>query len=114
MENKMTEQGIVDGNKLIAEFMGYEANRVEQDRVYRNKPGETTVEQCRYHESWDWLIPAVANLRESLQKIPFSHKHRFFLNNDLLAKAVLSHDIDCAFNFMVESLTWFNEIKNKL
>lgn len=53
---------IEEGNKLIAEFMEFEYNR--------SVPGhggvelmQLTINDCRYHSSWDWLMPVVEKIR---------------------------------------------------
>lgn len=38
----MTKQEIIDGNKLITEFMGY-----------------TQVKANYFYDDWDWLMPVV-------------------------------------------------------
>lgn len=48
----MTDEQIIEGNKLIAKFM-------KLDGAYTDK-GYLTV--CRYHTSWDWLMPVVENI----------------------------------------------------
>ena len=50
----MEQKQIIEGNKIIAEFMG-------KTRRY-----ETTIEifydNLKYHSSWDWLMPVVEKI----------------------------------------------------
>lgn len=52
------------GNQLIAEFIGY-----EYDRTLPGHGGSVImtlgINDCRYHSSWDWLMPVVERI-ESL------------------------------------------------
>jgi len=45
----MTQEQIIEGNKLIAEFMGNE-------KVNRNTSDDVYLHYYKYHYSWDWLM----------------------------------------------------------
>lgn len=62
-----------EGNKLIAEFMGFDWQNytkwiVDEDKsyskMYGNKEIEVPViiEYLEYHSSWDWLMPVVEKI----------------------------------------------------
>ncbi len=76
----MTNEQILEGNKLIAEFMGYkegfpheidfvgiqtvEGYRIpEHDNNFRDDHdahiNDWAIEDLKYHTSWDWLMPVV-------------------------------------------------------
>lgn len=87
----MTQNEIIEGNKLIAEFMGLkmiEAKDITED---------TNVnEHCfnpRYHSSWDWLIPCIGKISNQCDEPE---------ELDGLKYALLCNDIDTAFNFIVD------------
>lgn len=58
----MTEQEIIEGNKLIAEFMGdYRAKyKVSNDYTLAN----AMLKTLKYHSSWDWLMPVVEKIKD--------------------------------------------------
>lgn len=68
----MTQQEIIEGNKLIAEFMGYDGVDCPNCKHTRDcnwlqcglTPHEKD-EQLKYHSSWDWLMHVVEKI-ESL------------------------------------------------
>lgn len=70
----------IEGNKLIAEFMGYyvtEFNgmyhfvRKEKKKPeHLNQVWEFRLEESKYHESWDWLMPVV----EKIESLRFNGK----------------------------------------
>ncbi len=60
----MTEQEILEGNKLIAEFMGWKLSEIriqKKEHWYKNPNKETFIqaENFEYHSSWDWLMPSI-------------------------------------------------------
>lgn len=60
---KMTEQQIIEGNKLIAEFMGL----WESEKGYLYNPQFERgfkVDELQYDLSWDWLMPVVEKIEE--------------------------------------------------
>ena len=86
----MTDKEILDGNKLIAEFMGYNTDELaEKDEEVRyfchnhliNTSGipdwNTTDEdwtsylypdEMRFHSSWDWLIPVIGKITSECEE----------------------------------------------
>ena len=60
----MSEKEIIEGNKLIAEFMGI---KIIQSRYGCNHPLVTCpypdYSNLKYHSSWDWLMPVVEKSR---------------------------------------------------
>jgi hypothetical protein len=59
----MTDQEILEGNKLIAEFMGV---KIGVDK-YSWRPGcidPLEERHLAYHEEWGWLMPVVEKIEE--------------------------------------------------
>lgn len=65
----MTDQEIIEGNKLIAEFMGEKNIRIHESNVWMDENPVThnppNSVHARYDTSWDWLMPVVEKI-ESL------------------------------------------------
>lgn len=61
----MTQQ---EGNKLIAEFMGWKCEYSKQTNgetyfiIERGEKLEYPIEHLQYHSSWDWLMPVVEKI----------------------------------------------------
>ena len=83
----MKEKEIIEGNKLIAEFMGssfktYKKGHIRKDSVtvcYFDDgmspfSGGVSIENLKYHASWDWLMPVV----EKIANIPTLYEHGLF------------------------------------
>jgi hypothetical protein len=54
----MTQEEIIQGNKLIADFMGYpECGLKNKDPYYYEMKHAYENGNMRDHASWDWLMP---------------------------------------------------------
>jgi hypothetical protein len=107
----MTQQEL-EGNKLIAEFMGgtlvgcanseyKEVYQFETDITYfAGKKWPAPV--LAYHSSWDWLMPVV----EMIKNIVCNSEFIYRIGNDLL-----TIDIDKVFKRVVEFIKWYNQNK---
>jgi len=62
----MTNEQILEGNKLIAEFMGYEIPKQTHklDWIYY----KGVLQNMLFHYSWDWLIPVVGKIESIYDK----------------------------------------------
>ena len=69
----MSENEIIEGNRLIANFLGFEYN---SQKTYLNQ---------KYHSSWDWLIPVVAKCSSHSENINlgFEFSLCYFVSNDI-------------------------------
>lgn len=64
------EKKILEGNKLIAEFMGAVKSKIDDDERYLRfkepQAGTETFafypEDLKYHSSWSWLMPVVEKM----------------------------------------------------
>jgi hypothetical protein len=118
--NKIT---LSEGNKLIAEFMGFNVLPVDslsgkRYEVIDFEHGRIKVENldvdCFYHTSWDWLFPVCIKIIN----LPLSQ-----FNHNAIAKADLRlwkkriEKINIAapkaemWQKVVEFLTWYNGVK---
>lgn len=60
----MEKQEIEEGSKLILEFEGFkfvsdDVKAYPNGYYYSKDEGFHTVEECQFHNSWDWLIPVI-------------------------------------------------------
>lgn len=64
----MTPEEIIEGNKLIAEFMGYEKHPTIEDCLRDPQKSEHNFmhpSHLKYHSSWDWLMPVIEKISHS-------------------------------------------------
>ena len=54
---------VIKGNKLIAEFMGWEKSPYPNTphKMYKGDNG-VHIDNLEYHSSWDWLMPVCIKL----------------------------------------------------
>jgi hypothetical protein len=69
----MSEEEILEGNKLIAEFMGYKyinpKDSCDRWGWYLNGDNSTSInylKELKYHSSWDCLMPVVEKIESIL------------------------------------------------
>lgn len=61
----MNTNEIIEGNKLIAEFMGvYEINGIYGGCTVNPLKNSMTSDKLKYHFSWDWLMPVIEKIEE--------------------------------------------------
>ena len=55
-----------EGNKLIAEFMGFKENSTTSVTVLYNEVSCEVLDETKlsYHTSWDWLMPVVEKIEQ--------------------------------------------------
>lgn len=58
----MSEQEIIEGNKLIAEFEGYIP--CEKQSIFDYVGLEVSIHALRYERDWDWLMPVVFKIMQ--------------------------------------------------
>lgn len=80
----MTKEEILEGNKLIVKFLDIKESKLYYDSygipttIYKvlhklysgssynipDKSLEVFIENCKYHTSWDWLMPCVEKINQ--------------------------------------------------
>lgn len=121
---------ILEGNKLIAEFMGAEnetgyfqastigKTKVPTGRMWMKERFPNNMHLCkeddlRYHSSWDWIMPVVEKIRNIVDKKEYDKEGLLFYKEALsryvpirneLVKINLSNVHYC----VVEFILWYN------
>ena len=85
----MTQEEILEGNKLIAEFIGFVLNYIDEEKTmpyyihnekYLSNPPSTILlykgEELQFHSSWDWLMPVV----EKIESINITDENYYAVN----------------------------------
>lgn len=100
----MEKKEIIEGNRLIAEFMGL---RIGVDKYsYRVGATEPLHEKhLDYHKSWDWLIPVVEKIGNLSKK-----KNKQLWGNIVFAlRLVKKEEI---YKEVIEYIKWYNNQPN--
>jgi len=104
----MTQQEIIEGNKLIAEFMGFlfDESKTDDHKFYsESTQGGWTSKRYvnpKYHSSWDWLMPVVEKINETC-------KNTGYVDDIILFDL---HIVGCAISDVwqgcIDYIRWFN------
>lgn len=116
-----TESNAVEGNRLIAEFLGGELVPEKQGNVYWFKDYHhfltnhkaLNVYALKYHSSWDWLIPVVEKIESMNYYFNISNSHVIVVNseNGYEYDDMYDSKIEAVWQAVVSFAKWYN--KNK-
>ena len=113
---------IIEGNKLIAEFMGWEKSPYPNtpDKLYRDddkneKQLSIHVSQLLYHSSWDWLMPVVDKIGNKIIKYNLTPNNVIFRveEDDSFDVVVKTNGnlLNATWEACVQFIQWYNENK---
>jgi len=103
----MTTEEITQGNKLIAEFMGWKERTDPTERFFGdwyegfNRMTEGIKKPLLFHGSWDWLMPVVAKL----EQMPDAYEYEEFL---LIRDELCTGRIETVFSAVVDCIEYQN------
>tara|TARA_R100001163_G_C4993560_1_gene145255 strand:+ start:288 stop:812 length:525 start_codon:yes stop_codon:yes gene_type:complete len=103
---------MIENNKLIAEFMGYENVGTLSNPMYEygESGGCRSLEDIYYHSSWDWLMPVVKKclIGEAEQDEQISNTT---IKN--IYEGICNQDISYAYKSVVEFINQLNNNNNE-
>lgn len=115
------ENNIVEGNKLIAEFMGYKIWYKDGNKIHVEISPERVQpisEWSKYHSSWDCLMDVCKKFDtffegENYKRIARAKKRARIYEDycDRIDNTVTLYEIIPVFEILVEAIKWHN--KNK-
>lgn len=112
---------ILQGNKLIAKFMG-EINAIS-DLYYLPNFGKYVnqygiidyvdtfrASELKYHSSWDWLMPVMRKIINGIgvRTVDECSDEEWF-QSTRIAQMYIGIDIAIAHHYVVEFITWYNK-----
>jgi hypothetical protein len=106
----MNTEDVQEGNKLIAEFMGYKRNDGYSGDFARLKHwniepfGWHDDEQLKYHSSWDWIMPVVAKIMFTSWNMTDSLKQCF-----LVRESIDWIEVEKTWLAVVDFIKWYNQ-----
>ncbi len=130
-KTKMEEQKIIEGNKLIAEFMGAEClspktkfsyfdfgnDWSENEGIFQQK---IHIRMLKYHSSWDWLMPVVEKVRDKNCIVSIWFNRQLNTNNTTIANFedgwkkdinISGVGIESTYKSVIEFIKWHNNQK---
>ena len=112
----MTQQEIIDNNRLIAEFMGLDV--LYENRVHHDSASKGKVTIMKYHSSWDWLMPVVekiesTDLFEDFRIEPFQVVVRAYESTDNKLYKIIEckpkTKLEAIYKAVIEFIKWYNQ-----
>ena len=117
----MVKQEIIEGNKLIAEFMGLKQNDFEHwiNKDYLFGPQLKLFDfELKFHSSWDWLMLIVEKIENDLQDsftVDIINKNQCEIvrnGNEFICgygfETVYHSKIKAVYYSVVEFIKWYN------
>lgn len=112
---------ILEGNKLIAEFMGgivekftwrkYEPMGVTFDKQVHGLQAHV-LEDLNYHTSWDWLMPACQRWDNTWHDEWNAHQvEKYTSLSDELDHFATLYEIEPLWRQLVINIKWYNQNK---
>lgn len=119
----MTNKEIIEGNKLIAKFMGA-VNEMPKGWILFGCVPEWVTEEShffipehfKFHSSWDWLQPIVAkcwNITSEFQYDDEEYLHitEEIFHPDYMLAEFMNADITSIWQRVIEFIEWYNQNK---
>ena len=126
----LNETDIVEGNRLIAEFMGFKQVRAKYYGKMTDKDGKRTYPAWRdlsgvfsdkrndiadyglqFHFSWDWLMPAYKKFNDMVEANEITHDYESSAWHDALEVYILKVNITEAHKCFSQLIKWYNQNK---
>jgi hypothetical protein len=127
----MTQQEIINGNKLIAEFMGsrFYDSPTTDGRIFFNIPilstggkylvlnGIQELNEMMFHSSFDWLMPVVDKIESVGYEVTFCRKIKnnkctcliYAINRHFIADS--DSKIESVYLAVIDFINWYNNQK---
>jgi len=103
----MKEQEIIEGNKLIAEFMEYKIPKQTHNLDWIDYGG--MFQPMKFHSSWDWLVPVI----QKIFSLPFIEDSIMILKWADVNLAWSRKEIGEIWESCVRFIKWYNTQKEE-
>ena len=102
----------IEGNKLIAEFMGFYL--MEYSNYYHSNSDSGIIEHrgmhkdaMNYHDCWNELMPVVAKCKDCFNGLDLNVA--YMLQEKPLFSLTIFANIETVWRFVVDFITWYNQ-----
>lgn len=111
----MDNQEILDGNKLISEFMEVDFSK----EMYSYRVGVTEplrVGHLAYHKEWGWLMQVVGKIislgwQFQLNSYGVSNDAKFINGENYIQNVAWATPLSATYNVVVDFINWHNQHK---
>jgi hypothetical protein len=112
----MSEQEIIEGNKLIADYMGEAIDVLGKfGQNWKKVIGDISPIPS-YHESWDWLMPVVSKIESDGYDFFMQPLECTIIDSEGYEVAIDTHmgistNIEGIWNCVIKFIKWHNALK---
>ncbi len=111
------EISIEEGNKLIAEFMGYKQHNHGSYKTFEIDGKHIYESVLQYHSSWDWLMPVVKMcMSKSFELSKGKRGYEDNLNKYRrlnIEEGLRTVDIEAVWLAVIQFIKWYNSNQSK-
>lgn len=108
----MSEQEILESNRLIADFMQVDYSGKEQI-MWRPGAYIPFTEKClRYHSSWNWLMPVWKKITEVAPPLDEYRDYEGYEAYYAIPTFLEEVDIQKTWQYIVQFIKWYNQQNN--
>jgi hypothetical protein len=93
-------------NKLIADFMGLQFSKGEYYRPLYNSGDWISVNQLKYHTSWDWLMPVIKECLKGEAEVNEDVSNTIVIN---IYEGLCSQDKSLTYKSVVKFIKEYND-----
>lgn len=107
----------IEGNKLIAEFLGWKNKGMVNLELWERFSNDTCINtaECKFNSSWDWLMPVVEKIEKTDFVVIIKQTECVIVNNSgetpMFIQEILTTKIESVWRACVEFIKWYNENK---
>ena len=114
----MEQKEIIEGNKLIAEFMGAAKSWYGDYMIFTvDNPqytGKINHSDIKYHSSWDWLMPVVEKIKKlgwqfQLNSYEVSNEAAFINGENFIRNTSWSTPLLATYNTVIDFIKWHTQ-----
>jgi len=104
---------IEEGNKLIAEFMGWKYSKSGKTVRRSSHSSPRRLKDIQYHSSWDWLMPVGKKIFDFLQQSFKERPAHTCTTGDLIEVditcAIREYNLTAVYQHVIQFIQWFNQ-----
>ena len=106
----MESNEIIEGNKMIAEFMEFPVFMIHDELIWYDHDGAREV---KYPTSWDWIMPVCYKIQNKKYHILVDDSITPYINACKLFKnGLIRANIDVVYSGVIKFIKWYNTQKN--
>lgn len=105
----MKNEKILEGNRLILEFEGFkfvsdDTEAYPNGYYYKKDEGYHTLEECRFNESWDWLMEVIKKCLDKNTEDLEDWQYHY----ECITDSLFQVEIKQTYQEVIKFIKWYN------